>query len=101
MTTLTYEDLLYIRDALVERRGTTLSASVQAAKVDDGKTSAGLMRDWNGMGDALGRVETMLEQSAYKPLTTLNAETIAALNEPRAGVAHSVEELMEALLADE
>ena len=82
MTTLTYEDLLYIRDALVERREATLSRSRLTGEKDASDT---LLRDWNGMGDALGKVENMLEQTAYKPLTKLNAETIAALNEPLRG----------------
>ena len=74
MTTLTYEDLMHIRSALMDR---------------------------SEMAATLGRVEKMLDERARRPLATLNAETIAALNEPGAGVAHSVEELMEALLADE
>ena len=76
MTTLTYDDLMNIRSALMERREMTAT---------------------------LGRVEKMLDERAYRPLTTLNAETIAALNEPREGlpVAHSVEELMRELRSDD
>ena len=76
MTTLTYEDLQNIRAALKER---------------------------DGMAATLGRVERLLDERAYRPLTTLNAETIAALNEPREGlpVAHSVQELMRELHSDD
>lgn len=76
MTTLTYEDLVNIRAALMER---------------------------DGMAATLGRVEKLLGERAYRSLTTLNAETIAALNEPREGlpVAHSVEELMRELRSDD
>ena len=98
MTTLTYGDLAYIRDALVERRKATLAR----AQVGDREISDTLMRDWNNMGNTLGKVETMIEQT-YTPLTNLNEETIAAINEPIEGrpVAHSIEELLEALKADE
>lgn len=79
MTTLTYDDLLYIRDALVERRGTMLSASLRAAKIEDDEMSGELMRDWNGMGKTLDRVESMIEQIPRMP----NAETLAAMEEAK------------------
>lgn len=75
MNALTYSDLLYIRDLLIA--------------------------DQSAKKEILGKVETMLGEHAYQPLTMLNAKTIAALNEPAVGIAHSVDELMEALLSDE
>ena len=54
MTTLTYNDLMYIRDLLI--------ADQSAAK-----------------GDTLGRVESMLEQTPRQP----NAETLAAFEEAK------------------
>ena len=75
MTMLTYEDLVTIRSVLIERR--------------------------EEIAETLSRVEKMIDEQTYKPLTTLNAKTIAALKEPAAGVAHSVEELIEALQANE
>lgn len=73
MTTLTYDDLVTIRSVLLERR--------------------------EEMTATLGRVEKMLGEHAYQPLTTLNAKTIAAINEPIEGreVAHSVDEFIEAM----
>ena len=73
MTTLTYDDLVTIRSILIERNQETMAI--------------------------LGRVEKMLGEYAYQPLTTLNAKTIAAINEPIEGreVAHSGEEFIEAM----
>lgn len=82
MMTLTYNDLLYIRDALVERRGTMLSASVCAAKIDDNETSDVLMKDWREMGEALDRVETLIEESARQP-SVPNAVSLAAIEEAK------------------
>ena len=73
MTTLSYDDLLTIRSVLMERRA--------------------------DLAATLGRVEQMLDEQFCQPLTTLNAKTIAAINEPIEGreVAHSVDELLAAL----
>lgn len=75
MTMLTYEDLVTIRSVLIERR--------------------------EEIAETLGRVEKMIDEQTYKQLTTLNAKTISALNEPVAGVAHSIEELIENLQVNE
>lgn len=77
MTTLTYEDLLSIREALTERQG----------------TKQGLLR----------KVESLIEdERQYRSLDTMqpNAETLAAMREENLVTYASVQEAMKALNAD-
>ena len=74
MTTLTYEDLLSIREALTERQG----------------TKQGLLR----------KVESLIEdERQYRSLDTMrpNAETLAAMREEDLVTYASVQEAMKAL----
>ena len=77
MTTLTYDDLVTIRALLIERH--------------------------KEMAATLDRVESMIDQQAYQPITTLNAKTIAAINEPidEREIAHSIDEFIDAMQLNE
>ena len=77
MTTLTYDDLVTIRSLLIERH--------------------------EDMKATLSRIEKMIDEQAYRPITKLNAKTMAAINEPieEREVAHSIEEFIDAMQINE